>query len=74
MARKKAMPMTIPTRLKLETWGDDLAFRIPDETAAALGIKEGDAVALEREGSIVWVTFTHSNQPPDAPQLADDER
>jgi antitoxin component of MazEF toxin-antitoxin module len=56
--------MTFPTRFKIEKWDDDLAFRIPDETAAALDIREGDDVALEREGATVWVRFTRPNQPP----------
>ncbi len=65
--------MPFATRFKLERWDDDLAFRIPDETAAALDIKEGDDVALEREGATVWVRFTRSSRPPDTAGADDRE-
>lgn len=33
--------------MKVAKWGNSLGIRIPKDVAAALGVKEGDEVALE---------------------------
>lgn len=39
--------------MKVAKWGNSLAIRIPKDVAAAMGIKEGDKVALEAGGNSV---------------------
>ncbi len=43
-------------RITVEKWGDDLAVRIPQEIADAMGISDGSQVELKIRSGSIFVT------------------